>query len=180
MGRPSSKSELTIAAHDKYNQLMTLIDSLSEQEQKRDFIFPLKTSDTQAHWKRDKNIKDVIVHLYEWHNLLIRWVTNNKKGLESSFFPDGYNWRNYGELNVLFQKRNNAMSLEQAIDFFKKSNSEVMDLVSTFNDEELFTKGYYGWCAGTTLGSYFVSTTSSHYEWAIRKINKQKRALKQL
>ncbi|WP_428835541.1 ClbS/DfsB family four-helix bundle protein [Secundilactobacillus kimchicus] len=46
---------------------MTLIGLLSEQEQERDFIFLLKTSDTQAHWERDKNIKDVIVHLYEWH-----------------------------------------------------------------------------------------------------------------
>ena len=34
----------------------------------------------------------------------------------------------------------------------------------------LFTKKYYNWMGTTDLGAYFVSTCSSHYEWAIKKI----------
>jgi hypothetical protein len=30
---------------------------------------------------------------------------------------------------------------------------------------------------GSTLGSYFVSATASHYEWAMKKIRKFKKSL---
>ena len=36
--------------------------------------------------------------------------------------------------------------------------------------KELFSKGVYKWAGGSTLGSYFVSATSSHYAWAIKKL----------
>ncbi len=32
-----------------------------------------------------------------------------------------------------------------------------------------FSKKVYKWVGGSTLGSYFVSATSSHYDWAIKK-----------
>ena len=37
-----------------------------------------------------------------------------------------------------------------------------------FSNDELFTKGVYKWTGGTSLGSYFVSSTSSHYDWALK------------
>ncbi len=33
-----------------------------------------------------------------------------------------------------------------------------------------FPKGVYQWVGGSTLGSYFVSNTASHYDWAIKKL----------
>jgi len=34
----------------------------------------------------------------------------------------------------------------------------------------LFSKGVYRWAPGSTLGSYFVSATASHYDWAMKKL----------
>jgi hypothetical protein len=45
-----------------------------------------------------------------------------------------------------------------------------MKLADTFSNEELFSKGTYKWVGGSTLGSYFVSNTASHYDWAMKKI----------
>ena len=45
-----------------------------------------------------------------------------------------------------------------------------MALAETFTNEQLFAKGTYTWVGGSTLGSYFVSCTSSHYDWAIKKL----------
>lgn len=39
-----------------------------------------------------------------------------------------------------------------------------------FSNDELFTKGVYKWTGGTSLGSYFVSSTLSHYDWALKKL----------
>ncbi|EGC22956.1 hypothetical protein HMPREF9388_0568 [Streptococcus sanguinis SK353] len=34
----------------------------------------------------------------------------------------------------------------------------------------MFTKGVYKWTGGTSLGSCFVSRTSSQYDWASKKL----------
>ncbi len=53
----------------------------------------------EAHWQRDRNIRDILVHLYEWHQLLLNWEENNKKGLAMPFIPAPYNWKTYGQMN---------------------------------------------------------------------------------
>ena len=52
----------------------------------------------------------------------------------------------------------------------EKSHNEVLRLAESFSDEELFSKGVYQWTGGSVLGSYFVSTTASHYDWAVKKL----------
>ena len=54
----------------------------------------------------------------------------------------------------------------------KKTHKEVMALIETFSNEELFSKGAFDWTGTTTLGSYCVSATSSHYDWAFKDIKK--------
>jgi len=62
----------------------------------------------------------------------------------------------------------------------KDSHQKVMAVISQFSNEELFTKGIFPWTGGTTLGSYGVSTTASHYDWAIKKLKKYKKYVKEL
>ena len=50
------------------------------------------------------------------------------------------------------------------------THQKAIALAETFSNEELFTKKYFPWTGTTDLGSYFVSSTSSHYDWAIKKI----------
>ena len=51
-----------------------------------------------------------------------------------------------------------------------ESHAKVFALIDRFTDEELFTKKHFAWTGTNDLGSYFVSTTASHYDWAIKKI----------
>ena len=53
-----------------------------------------------------------------------------------------------------------------------------MELVDGFTNEELFTKNIFNWTGATTLGSYCVSSTSSHYDWAIKKLKAHRKNLK--
>ena len=73
-------------------------------------------------------------------------------------------------MNVEFWKKHQDTSLKDAKDLLNKSHNEVLELAKKFTNEELFSKGVYKWTGGTTLGSYFVSSTSSHYDWAIKKL----------
>ena len=114
MPRPQTKSDLLEAAQQNYEKLMKLIDSMNNDELEATFNFVIDEKKTQAHWKRDKNIRDVIIHLYEWHKLMLEWVEKNKKGERKPFLMEGYNWKTYGDMNVVFWQRNQEVSLEEA------------------------------------------------------------------
>jgi len=98
------------------------------------------------------------------------WLNRNQKGENKAFLPEPYNWKTYGDMNVEFWKKHQATSLSKAKDLLEKSHSDVMNLIENFTNEQLFSKGFYKWTGGTTLGSYFVSSTSSHYDWAMKKL----------
>lgn len=84
MPRPTTKADLIEAANTNFEKLTTLIESLSDEERLAD-IFPNE---------RDKNERDVLVHLSEWHRLLVEWINANTKGVAAPFLPEPYNWRN--------------------------------------------------------------------------------------
>lgn len=176
MSRPASKSDLINAAIANYEEMNELISSLTEKELSTPFEFDNKKK--EAHWKRDKNLRDVLIHLYEWHQLLIDWIRANKNGENKSFLPKPYNWRTYGDMNVCFFQKHQDTTLEEAKEMLEKSHNEVMNLIETFTNEELFSKEIYEWTGTGTLGSYFVSNTSSHYNWAIKKLKAHRRNCK--
>ena len=170
MVRPQTKENLMIAAKENFEKLNTLISKMSDKELTTPFDFSKDEKKKEAHWKRDKNLRDVLIHLYEWHQLILNWVESNQKGEEKPFLPEPYNWRTYGDMNVEFWKKHQNTSLEDATKALQKSHKEVLELAEKFTNEELFSKKVYKWVGGSTLGSYFVSATSSHYDWAIKKL----------
>lgn len=97
---------------------------------------------------------------------------------EKTFLPAPYNWKSYGDMNVEFWKKHQQTPYEQAAEMARESHGRVMAMIEGFSDEALFTKGYFGWTGGSTFGQYCVSATSSHYDWAIKKIKKQIKTLK--
>ena len=66
MSRPTSKTDLTAAAAENYQKLNTLIAGLTEKELAVEFDFSADEKKKEAHWKRDQNLRDVLIHLYEW------------------------------------------------------------------------------------------------------------------
>jgi len=159
--RPKTKEELMLASKENYDKLNRFISQLSEDELQTPFDFSRDPKKKEAHWKRDKNLRDVLIHLYEWQQLLLTWVHSNQKGHERPFLPEPYNWKTYGEMNVVFWKKHQKTTLEEATRLLAQSHREVLELIEVFNNDELFTKGVYKWTGGTSLGSYFVSSTSS-------------------
>ncbi len=170
MGRPTTKAELLTAAEENYESLNALISGLAQKERENSFDFSGNPKKMEAHWKRDKNIRDIYIHLYEWHQLLLNWVRANQNGEDRPFLPQPYNWRTYGTMNMEFWKKHQKTSEEEAKKMLDTSHREVMKLAEALSEEELFTKGVFKWVGSSTLGSYFVSNTSSHYAWAIKKI----------
>jgi Uncharacterized conserved protein len=64
------------------------------------------------------------------------------------------------------------MTLGDAKKNLRKSHDEVMKVIDSHTDEELFEKKKYTWTGTSSVGAYFISATSSHYDWAMKKIKK--------
>lgn len=160
MPRPTTKTDLISAANGQLDKLWKLIDSMSAEEQHSVFQFE----------DRDKNVRDVLVHLYEWHDLLLKWTAANTNGQAKPFLPEPYNWRTYPQMNVVFWEKHQSTPYESSKEMLNGSHKKVMALIDGFCDEELFGKKHFTWTGTTNLASYCISATSSHYDWAMKKL----------
>lgn len=160
MQRATTKAELIAAANTQYDKLWKLIDSQTEEEQTASFLFE----------DRDKNLRDVLIHLYEWHQLLLNWVESNVNGVDKPFLPEPYNWKTYPQMNIGFWEKHQDTPYQASKEMLRDSHQKVMDLIGNFSDEELFVKKHFSWTGTTSLGSYCISAAPSHYDWAMKKI----------
>lgn len=176
MPRPTTKQTLLEKAQTTFQKLIEAVENMTDCQLKSPFDFSDNPSLKEAHWSRDKNVRDIMIHLYEWHQLMLKFVKNNNCGTgissekNSPFLPQGYTWKTYGQMNVMFWNKHQTTSLDDAKKMLQQSHSEVLEKIKDFSDEQLFTKKFYSWTGTTNLGSYFISSTASHYEWAIKKL----------
>lgn len=175
MARPTTKLDLIKAANEKFEKMLQLISAMTKDEQNTMFTFGAEMG-KEAHWKRDRNLRDVLIHLYEWHQLLLKWVTTNQNGEPKPFIPAPYNWKTYGQMNMEFWEKHQQTTCNEAIAMVKESHANVLKMIDGFSNDELFAKGSLSWTGTSTLGSYCVSATASHYDWAMKKIKAHHKA----
>jgi hypothetical protein len=177
MPRATTKAELLTAAETQWTKMWSLIDSMAAAQKTAPFSFDV-SADKEAHWARDKNIRDVLIHLYEWHRLLLNWAKANGSGEDKPFLPAPYNWKTYGDMNVEFWKMHQSTSYDDAKAMLHESHRDVIALIEQFSDEELFEKKHFSWTGTSSLGSYCISVTASHYDWAMKKIKRHIKGVK--
>ena len=167
MPRPTNKIDLLSASETNFKKLLSLVESLSEAQQEAKFDFE----------DRDKCVRDVLVRLYEWHLLLINFIQKNLSGERSAFLPQPYNWKTYPQMNVQIWRKHQDTPLCEAKALLAQTHEKVMALTANFSDEGLFTRGHFDFTGKLNLASYVAGSTSSHYDWAIKKIKKHKKSL---
>ncbi len=182
MPRATTKAGLIKTAGENFDKLWKIVDGMSGAQQAADFAFDaeaLTAKDGAAHWKRDKNLRDVLVHLYEWHQLLLNWEKANADGTLTPFLPPPYTWKTYGEMNIGFWEKHQKLNttLDNAKAMLQDSHKRVLAVIEKYSDAELFTKAHYKWTGTSSFGQYCVSATASHYDWAIKKLKEQVKAL---
>ena len=162
MPRPTTKVELIEASHSEFAALRCLVDVMP----------PALLEGTFAFEDRDRNVRDVLEHVHQWHRMWLKWVAENLAGAPAPFLPEPYNWKTYPDLNKRIWEDAQAVPVDEARLRIEASHQAVMERLETFSDDELFERKYFSWTGSTTLGSYTVSATSSHYQWALKKVRK--------
>jgi len=119
----------------------------------------------------------VLAHLYEWHLLLINFIQKNLSGERASFLPHPYNWKTYPQMNAQIWRKHQDTPLCEAKALLAQTHEKETALTANFIDEELFARGYFNFTGNLNLSAYVTGSTSSHYDWAIKKIRKHKKSL---
>ena len=128
MARPKNKQELIEAANTNYEKLLSMIERRTEAEKSAPYDFLDDEKKKEAHWRRDRNLRDVLMHLNEWHLLLLEWVKNRENGSNKPFLLEGYNWKTYGDMNMVFFRRCQNISEERhsnGLRFTQKSDGGI-------------------------------------------------------
>lgn len=115
---------------------------------------------------RSRNPRDVVRHVHAWQLMVLDWCREGDRGGSPQVPGGGHTWREIPAINDEIWQRFSRTSYDTARDLLSRSHHDVMALIAAHTDEQLFTKGAYPWTRTSTLGSYFVSATSSHYRWA--------------
>lgn len=170
MARPTTKIELLEQSNENYLKLFKYIDELPADLRLSEF--PPGTL--------NRNIRDVLAHIHHWHLLMLDWYSKGMNGEKPDIPAKGYTWKTTPELNRAIFDKYISVSFDEAKAMLNNSFLEIRKLIDSHSDDELFEKKRYKWTGTTSLGAYFISASSSHYDWALKLIKKSLRKLEMI
>jgi len=162
MARPINKQELLELSGTNYSKLLSLIESLPNETSQADF----------PERYLNRNISDVFAHLHHWHLMMLEWYKVGMEGDKPDMPAKGYIWKALPDLNKKIWEQYQDLELVETKNLLEDSFNDIQKLIEKHTDQELFEKKRYPWTGSTSLGSYLISATSSHYDWAHKLIKK--------
>lgn len=163
MPRPTSRSELLARIDSEFEALLAEVDRLHGAD--------LLAPGACGEW----SVKDLLAHLDAWHDLFLTWEDAGRAGRTVSIPAPGFTWKQTPALNDVLWRRHRDDSLGEVLARLRATHARVRDVVSAYDEQDLFTKGRFAWTGSTSVGSYAVSASTSHYDWA-RKLVRRFRA----
>lgn len=164
MSRPTTREELL-------GRIVTDFERLCASVEQIEPAYRLGPSDYPR-----GSIKDMLAHLHAWHEMFLSWERVGRKGGAPDMPAAGYIWRDTPALNMEIHKQHEDDAWESVMTNLRASHARVRVVVESYSDEELFEKRHYAWTGSTSVGSYAVSATTSHYDWAEKHVRKSRKA----
>ena len=160
MPRPKTKEQLQFLSKHNFKKLMDFVDNLDVDTRMHEFI----------PGTMNRNIRDVFGHLHHWHLMMVHWYEVGMIGKKPEMPAKGHTWKTTPQLNREIWEIYRESTLEEVTILLVESYQSVQNIIDRHTDEELFEKKRYHWTGSTSLGSYLVSASSSHYDWALKLI----------
>ena len=165
MPRPRDRSQLLERMKQNFDALWDEVDSI-----------PVPSRMTAGACE-DWSVKDILAHLDAWHDMFLLWEREGAAGRKPEMPAPGFTWKDTPALNQAIWERTRHDGYDEVSERLRSSYGRVRTVVESYDNEDLFTKRRYKWTGSTSVGSYAVSATSSHYDWARQLIRKYEKTL---
>lgn len=176
MAKPTDKASLVEALQEGFLQLMDVLKTADHAKLEADFLRQDKNEKCTT-FSQGENVRDLLTHIYEWQRLQVSFVDNIRKGTPRDFIQEPYR-KNYKEMDEVNRLKHQKTSLDQAIIMLEKSHAEIISLIDTFTDEELFGKKVFRVTYTTTMAAYFVSVAVSPYSQSLKRIKSHLKSMR--
>lgn len=167
MSRATTRAELLASSEAGYEAVNALLARPPRDALEAPFPFE----------DRDRCARDVLGHLHAWQVMALGWYADGMAGRRPAIPAPGHTWRTLPALNAEIWARCQDIDLATARADLDATHRRLLAVIASRTDAELFTKKLYPWTGSTSLGSYLVSATASHYAWALKKLRAFERAL---
>ncbi len=123
------------------------------------------------------SVKDILGHLDAWHEMFLLWECAGAAGQTIEMPAPGYTWKETPALNEEIYQHIKHDDYDDVVARLEASLGRVRTVITGYSDADLSTKRRYKWTGSTSVLSYAVSATSSHYDWARKLIRKFRKTL---
>lgn len=158
MARPKDKSQLLSQMEQSFSALTAEVDELPLESR-------IAPGACEA-W----SVKDLLAHLDAWHEMFLVWEETGAAGDKPDMPAPGFTWKDTPALNEAIFRRTRDDSYSDVVARLGDSYQRVRRILGGYDPEDLATKRRFAWTGSTSVLSYAVSATSSHYEWARKLI----------
>jgi len=163
---PKSKKELLEDIEHNFNRLLSEYESIPSSLNKERTL--------EGHRKNTlMSIHDLMAYQVGWHETVLNWHEVEKLGLRIDFPAPNFKWNELGELAQKFYTDYESSSYIELLELLKKTKSDIINLVSSHSDDELYGLKWY---KNYTRGRMIQFNTSSPYKNAHARIRKWKKA----
>lgn len=160
MGRPTTRDELLERIDADYATLLRQVEAVGR-------------SDREVPGACEKSsVKDLLAHLHAWHELFLTWEGAGRAGGRPQMPAPGLTWKQTPELNERIWQQTHDDDWDEVRRRLDASHARVREVVASYDADDLFAKRRFAWTGSTSVGSYAVSATTSHYDWARTQIRR--------
>lgn len=164
MSRPTTRTELLERSATEFEALMDAVEGIATQRRMGASDYPRGS------------VKDMLAHLDSWHRMFLEWERVGRTGEVAEMPAPGHTWKTTPKLNAEVHERHADDSWDEVVASLRRSHGSVREVIASYGDDELFEKGRYRWTGSTSVGSYAVSATTSHYDWAMKHLKRSRKA----
>jgi hypothetical protein len=118
----------------------------------------------------DWSIKDLLAHLADWEQRFLGWYMAGLRGEVPEIPAPGLSWAQLDVLNQQVFEANRTRSLKEIRLEFDQSYLQVLAVVESMPEEEMFAPGRYAWLGENSLVESILANTANHYRWAKEQV----------
>lgn len=111
-------------------------------------------------------ILDTVNHRKHWIDLFLGWYRDGVAGKEVSTPAPGYKWNQLKEYNAKVRERMRKIRWKKAVADLHKAHDELVALIDSLPEEELYGPKKYDWTNNWTVGRWAEASGPSHYRSA--------------
>lgn len=98
----------------------------------------------------DRTPAQMIAYQLGWMNLILDWEKQEQQGHIVITPNPNYKWNNLSGLYESFYKKYKGYNLEELCTMFRKAEQQIVELINSYTDVELFQQGGRTWSSSTS------------------------------